>query len=182
MSSIRKISLKVLGSIIVLVLLIIFAISPSVEKISTLAENYKDTKKTILEIEKKELSLDEQERFFEKTQPTLSITDKAFLAKKDLVGFLSTLENLALKNKNKIEILSVSEPEENKPYFTFIVLLKGNFPDSLRFLFALENIPESPYRLLEIKKLEIKRITVSGEEKEKGKIEGNFEIRVYSKI
>lgn len=182
MSPLRKIGLKMLGSILSLILLIIFVVLPLIDKISILSEDYKDSQKAILEIEKKELFLDEQKRLFEKTQPALSIIGKAFLQKEDLVEFLSSLEDLALENKNKIEILSVSEPDENKPYFTFNILCEGNFPNFLRFLFALENIPNSSYRLLEIKKLEVKRVMISGQEEKKGKIESNFEIRVHSRI
>lgn len=176
-----------LASVIIIVILLaisIFAINYLVNQIKNASNEYIEAKKTLITIEKKTLSLEKQKILIDEVQSNFSKIEKSFLGKEEIVDFITTLEETALKTNNSIKIESLVFPTQEVPYFTFQLFIQGTFPNSLRFLAGIENIPGSSYRLIEIRQLDIKRISgQKQEEKETGqeaKVESDLEIRVYS--
>lgn len=127
----------------------------------------------------------EQQNAFEKSQPKISLISSAFLNKDQLVVFLRQLEELGVKNNIVFEIKSIDAPTKEKPYFIFQLVIKGKFADFLRFLFALENNPFTEYRLIEVQKINIKRIvtgSTQGGSPQQSSIESEIEIKVHAKL
>jgi hypothetical protein len=84
-----------------------------------------------------------------------------------------------------LEIKSIDAPTKEKPYFIFQLVIKGKFADFLRFLFALENNPFTEYRLIEVQKMNIKRIvtgSTQGGSPQQSSIESEIEIKVHAKL
>ena len=181
MSSLKKIYLFIIGAIVILILLVFVVALPLVNKIETLSKEYADGQTMLSQIQQKELLLRQQEELLKKTQEKFSKVEKSFLESADLVNFIASLEKIAKDTKSQFEIKSVSPPDKEKQYFTFAIIVKNNFPDFLRFLFALENTPQPPYRLIEVKSLTLKGIKLQeGEEAKAAEVEGNLEIKVHA--
>jgi len=183
MSSLKRIYFILTGTVLIIILSSFFLIPFLVKKIENLSKEYTDGQAMLVQIQQKELLLERQKQLFEKAQAKLSRTEKSFLKSEDLVNFIASLEKIAGDNNIKFEIKSVSSPEKDKQYFTFSIRIRGSFPNILRFLFALENTPEPPYRLTEIKSITIKRINPpEGAEVRAIEVEGILEMRIYTDI
>jgi len=181
MSSMKKIYLIIAGAMLVFVVLLFFVISPLVNKIENLSKEYIDGQTELFQIQQKELILRQQEEIFEKTKLRLLKVENSFLKLEDLVNFITSLEKTAKAQNTQFEIKAISPPEKDKQYFTFAILAKTDFPNFLRFIFALENIPQPPYRLIEIKSITIKGLKLPESEGTRAKeVEGNLEIKVYA--
>jgi len=184
MSPLKKIYLIVIGTILIIVLFIFFLVLPMINKIEGLSKEYTDGKITLSQIQQKELLLDKQKQFLQEVKEDLSKIEKSFLKEKNLVKSIASLEKVAKDNKIQLEIEALSLNEEDQPpYFSLSVLIKGSFTNLLRFLFALENTPGPSYRLIEIKSASIKSIKTDEDEEPKVKtteLEGNLEARIYT--
>jgi len=184
MSPLKKIYLIVIGTILTIVLFIFFLVLPMINKIEGLSKEYTDGKITLSQIQQKELLLDKQKQFLQEVKEDLSKIEKSFLKEKNLVKSIASLEKVAKDNKIQLEIEALSLNEEDQPpYFSLSVLIKGSFTNLLRFLFALENTPGPSYRLIEIKSASIKSIKTDEDEEPKVKtteLEGNLEARIYT--
>ena len=114
-------------------------------------------------------------------ETNLTETEKSFLRSNELVNFIASLEKVAGDNKSLFKIQAISAPDKDKQYFSFNINTTGYFPDFLKFIFAIENIPASTYRLIEIKNLTIKRINPpTGTNTANIEVNSNFDMRVYS--
>jgi len=181
MSSLKKIYL--IGTIAILIFLVVifFVILPLINKIRILSEEYMTGQTELTQIQEKEINLKKQKEIFEKTKLKISKVENSFLKLEDLVNFIISLEKTAKTQNTQFEIKAISPPDKDKEYFTFAIILKSDFPDLLRFIFALENIPQEPYRLIEIKSITIKGLKLSETEGGRAKeVEGNLEMKVYA--
>ena len=166
-----------LGISVLVLAFFVFALTlPLMERIMDQSNKYVGSKKKIVRIEKEIESLDSQKKALKEAKNSLLDFERAFLKveQEETVKFISDLEEKANEDGIKIQITSVNISEI---YSTFQVSLQGDFSDILHFIAFLEYKPQGFYRLVEIKKIDLKSFSagdgvaedeVGSEESEQG--------------
>lgn len=159
--------------IILILILIVFAISPLFKEIK------ENSNELILEKEKLITLNIEIEKFkqFEKTyktlQPDFEKSDKLLINFGAPVDFVKFLKKTAADSNVSIEISTGSSSLSKKGSWAFLgfqLSLTGPFPDFIKFLKKMEF---SPY-LIEFSNLNLKKI-------DEDNVSGNLSIKVYAK-
>lgn len=94
----------------------------------------------------------------DETKPQIDKLNQAFVSKTEPIGFINSLENLALKTNNAFEIDLTSAGADSKKKDSalyFQIKLAGSFSDAMHFLNYLENME---YRV-QIQSLDISKIS-----------------------
>ena len=163
--------------IIILAIIVYFLILPLVNKIKTTSQKYLANQEALLRLEKRGLIIADLKKAYQEKETDLARVKEAFLALKETVGFISTLENIALQTENKFEIQIIKplakKEKEEFPSLDFRISLEGSFNSLLKFIANLENSPYPPYRLISLEDLTIKRIEARG-------IQSSFNIKIYT--
>jgi len=102
---------------------------------------------------------------YEEIEPKLSLLNQSLLSREKAVDFIQILEQAASANNLKQELRALPETKNN---LNFSLDLIGSFPQFLRFLEYIENIPY----LLQTSKVTIKAL-------ETGQIQASLEINAY---
>jgi len=173
--------------IIVLVIFIWLAAFPLVGKIRSASQEFLLNQKALVNLDWRESLTKELEKKYQERQTELHALDEAFLDTAEAVGFISTLERIALETGNIFEIKTVKSfvPSiEEEAFLVFRISLLGDFPGLLLFLANLEDNPYPPYRLIEIESLTIRRIGGRGlifrPQLEEGNLETVLGIKIYT--
>lgn len=159
-------------------------------------EEYLKSREEILSFQEKVSSFEKgKEDFQEQKKEIDKIRESFFKPGKDeleRIGKLaSDLESLAGQNKASIEATEVVQPSENESFYLISFNISGDFPDVLRFFFAIENVPLEYYQLMGIEKVNLSRFISSScpEEGEnengdkecsrKTSVNGEFQLKIY---
>ena len=176
MDSLKRLYFIITFSIITLVAIVFVVIFPLLNKTRAASEEYKQVKQKIFEVDQKISLLTQYQSSLNEVWVDFQKIQDAFLTSESLTEFIADLEEVASKTNSFIEIQSVIPPKENQPYFIFKIFLKGEFSNLIHFLLAIENVPSSKYRLIEIDELNFKR----GSESSEKKLDCFSTIKVYS--
>lgn len=149
-------------SLVVLILFTYLAVLPLFNKVRAISQEYLDSKNSLAEINQRESLFRELETDYQARQADLESIEGIFLSQKEIVGFISTLEELAAQSENVFEIktagLYIVTEENEQSFLTLRISLWGDFSSLLEILAGLEDSPYPPYRLIEIDNLTIRRV------------------------
>jgi len=157
------------------VLLIVFSISPLLQRIKQESENLITQKRLLVELENKAENLKRFQSIHETYQANLDKIDELFINAEEPIDFIKFLEQEAANSHVSIEIIPVSVQEDKTdlwPSTSFRLMADGYFPYFLRFL---EKIESSPY-LTNVSNLDIKRLAKDTN----GDVSASFLIKVYT--
>ncbi len=149
------------------------------------SEEYFKGKSEFYSLQEKVKGFYNQQKIVESSQQKASIISKAFLRNEEFVNFIKELEGLGTKHNVLINIISVTSPTKEKPYFIFQIGIEGDFSNFLKTLFAIENNPFLNYRLMSIQKISIKRVVRGAAENnlsQESSVDGQIELWVYAQL
>lgn len=181
MKSRKKIYLSLIIFIGLSVFLIFFVIQPLFQKIQELSADVLNQKSNAMFFEQSLKNLVVQKNLYQSYQPNLEKINQLFVNKEFPVEFISFLEESAKKDQLAMEISSMTaEKKETDPWSSFVFQIKvtGSFPDLMKFMAKLENIPY----LTEVQNFKANEISSGKAKTEKTKeISADFLVKVYSK-
>ncbi|OGZ35314.1 MAG: hypothetical protein A3A94_02470 [Candidatus Portnoybacteria bacterium RIFCSPLOWO2_01_FULL_43_11] len=167
-----------LVGIIILAIIVYFLILPLVNKIKTASQKYLSNQEALLKLEKRGMIITSLRKSYQEKETDLAKIKEVFLAPEKTVGFISNLENIAVRTENKFEIQTaeplVKKEREEFPSLNFRISLEGSFNNLLKFIAHLENSPYPPYRLISLEDLTIKKLKA-------GEVQSNFNIKIYTR-
>lgn len=185
----RKLLATLIISLIIIIFFIYLIIFPLVDKIKENSEEYLSNQEIINRLDKREYMYKKLQKSYDEKDNELLVTEKILINDQETAGFIFILEKLAEQTNNVFEIktassFSPSEEKEAIPFLSFKISLFGNFSNMLNFLSNLEDNPYTPYRLIEINGVNIKRLVekdlVNLEESiSVGNLETVLDIKVY---
>lgn len=158
---------KLLGSLgislLILILFIWLITFPLIAKIKIASQEYLTNQRILTTLHQKGVLFKELEKTYEEREDDLLMIEDTFLKTKEVVGFISTLEDIAQQTNNAFEIKTVDSftplPEEEGDSFLVLrISLWGDFSSLLYFIASLEDSPYPPYRLIEVDNLNIRRL------------------------
>lgn len=184
MNNIQK---KLIGSLgialIILILFVILVILPLIGKIKQSAQEYLTNQEILAQLDQREFLFKDLEKSYQGKKDQLSIIEGTFLGQEEIVGFISTLEDIAQQTGNVFEIKTAqsyapADDEDGETFLGLSIFLWGDFEELLAFLANLEDSPYPPYRLLEIDSLSIHRL--EGDDVQDGDLETVLGIKIYT--
>lgn len=175
----KKINSVKIILIIIFIIITSASIFPLLKEIKNISDKYIEGSNKMEEIDKKIEMTNSQEKDLEIATAGSSKIEKAFLEQRQekIAEFISSIENVAKETGVSFRVQSATSPTKTTPYLTFQVHLKGGFQNLLRFIAALGDSPEGFYRLIEIRRINMRRIGEEGTE-----LESNLEMRVYTEM
>jgi len=136
---------------------------PLIMKIRVMSADYSKNKEILFKLDQRETLVKNIEAEYQNKEDDLKNVEFAFIGPEETVGFIYTLEKLARETNNVFEIKTVSPfnplKQEQTPFIGFRISLWGGYNSLLNFVASLEDTPYSPYRLIEIESLNIKRLS-----------------------
>ncbi|MBU1176895.1 MAG: hypothetical protein ABIG88_01980 [Patescibacteria group bacterium] len=185
----RKLLATLMISLIIIIFFIYLIVFPLIDKIKENSEEYLSNQEIINRLDKREYMYKKLQKSYDEKDNELLVTEKILINDQETAGFIFILEKLAEQTNNVFEIktassFSPSEEKEAIPFLSFKISLFGNFSNMLNFLSNLEDNPYTPYRLIEINGVNIKRLVekdlVNLEESiSVGNLETVLDIKVY---
>ena len=155
----------VIGAIALII--VCFAIVPSIIKISKISAEMSNTVSEIAMSEKvKEKALESQKLYLDR-QDDLRTIDSLFLNADVPKDFVDFLHNLALETDVQARITAASFEKKDPPFISFSIQVDSTFSDFWKFMRKLENSPWLG---------EIMNVSVGGEG---DKVGASFVIKVY---
>ena len=186
----RKFLATLIISLIVIIFFIYLIIFPLINKIEENSEEYLSNQEIINRLDKREYMYKKLQKSYDEKNSELLVTEKILINDEETAGFIFILEKLAEQTNNVFQIKTANSfsPSENKkeiPFLSLKISLLGDFSSMLDFLSNLENNPYTPYRLIEISEINIKRLVeknlVNLEESfSLGDLETILNIKVYT--
>jgi Tfp pilus assembly protein PilO len=184
MNTQRKIYLTLVILAVVIIVLLFFLIRPLVAKVKAVSDNFIEKNNSLASFE--ERGTDYLARLrgeYLDIESQIPEINKYFLFPNEVIDFILAIEEIATLSSNYQEIKEVGSSEED--ILSFQILLRGNFPNLIKFLARLENMEY----FIDIHSLQITRITErerSGLEKEGimvlvGDVKSTINIGVYVK-
>ncbi len=149
-------SLAIFGA--VYLLLILFIVFPLFRGIKKHSEELVSEREGLISLTNEIENLETSEKFYKANQANLEKIEELLINREVPIEFITFLEQNAENSQleSKISLLASGGKETDPwPSLSFQVLLKGSFPDFLKFLERLEN---GPY-LTEILNLNIQKAT-----------------------
>lgn len=168
-----------------LFLVMIFGvIYPLISKIKSTSFDLIQKKEILEDLEKNQQKISRLEKEYQLIKPELIKIEQNLLQQPEkTLDFIVALEGIAQKSNNQYEIKPIEQPKkESSSSLDFQVSLWGNFPNLIRFLVYLENMPY----LIEVTKIQIQRISQEGIIKKEltglliGDVATNLNIKVYT--
>ncbi len=150
--------------LIALILYFQLVFLPLIGKAEKSADKYFANKELLMAMDRKETLFKELEKKYEDREEQLLLVKKTFLDEDEIVGFISTIEEVAEETGNVFEIKTASsfeageEEEGDLPFLSLRISLWGSFSSFLHFLANIEDSPYPPYRLTEITDLRISKL------------------------
>lgn len=194
MSIKRKILIISSSIILFLGFFVWLLVFPLIGKIKELSKNYSENQVQIVKLEKKKSLLEQLQKDYREKEQDIKSFENSLLKEEEIVGFISTLEEIAAESGSLLEIKSAEPhvPQKNDPdqdsFLSLRMLLAGDFNGFLSFLAYLEDSPYPPYRLIEINRIDVNRVAAQSASKSKdlidireGDLKTNLEIKVYTK-
>jgi len=155
-----------LGIGLILLILFIYLIAfPLIDKIKTTSQEYLNNQRILTTLNQKEVLFKELEKTYQEREDDLLMIENIFIKTEEVVGLISTLEDIAQKTGNVFEIKTVNSftplpDEEGDSFIVLRISLWGDFSSLLSFIANLEDNPYPPYRLIEVDSLNIKRLGI----------------------
>lgn len=119
-------------------------ISPLISKIKYSSLAFIEKKETLEILEKEQIEFNLLKEQYKRIKPELTRIDQSLLNSEKTLDFIVALENIAEKANNNYEIKVTQlqkEPKEKFSFLTFQISLWGSFPNLIKFLVYLENVP-----------------------------------------
>ena len=181
----QKLILLVAISLVLLVVFVRWAALPLVYKVKAASQEYLAGQESLAKLDQRELLFEELEKDYQAKQDDLADIEGIFLDSQEAVGFISTLETIAVQTGNVFEIKTagsfIASNEDEESHLTLRISLWGDFSDILVFLANLEDSPYPPYRLIEIESLTMRRLDKQGlEQGTTGELEVIISIKIYT--
>ncbi len=131
-------------NIIIILIIIIFFISPDIFQIKRLSEAIYEERIRLESLYNQGLVLKKVREELNRITPQAEVLQSLFIPKGQELVFITTLEELALKNKIEQEInldlLQQKEIEKGYKVIPLRLVLKGNFLKILKYLLELERL------------------------------------------
>ena len=119
-------------------------IYPLINKIKSSSLAFIEKKETLEILEKEQIEFNLLKEQYKKIEPELTKINQSLLNSEKTLDFIVALENIAEKANNNYEIKVTQlqkEPKEKFSFLTFQIYLWGSFPNLIKFLIYLENMP-----------------------------------------
>ncbi len=174
----KKTNIAWISSLVLVVLICLFAVRPLLSHIKEEADNFVLQKSRLAELETRESNLQSFKHNRQEYQASLARIDDFFINASEPIGFIEFLEKEAADADLAIEITPFPSQKlegDSWPSMNFRLAISGDFPNFLQFL---EKLELSPY-LLEASSLNVRQVL--GSEGAIQGIEATLLLKVYSK-
>lgn len=147
----------------ILGLLIWVMLGPLTTQIEKASQQYLDNQEALLALNKREAAYRELKKRYEEGEEGIGLAQKFFLGQDEVVTFISTLEGIAVRTGNYLEIKTAAShnpsEQDQESYLVLRLSLWGAFNGLMEFIASIENNPYPPYRLIEIDTLDAQKST-----------------------
>ncbi len=140
---------------------IVFILFPYlIGKIQNSSQELAKSKEDLATLQKKEQSIASLEKKYQEIKPGIDKINQSFVSNDDMLNLIIALENLAKQTDNQYEIKQIADMSRgavasgDTKVINFQISLTGSFPNMLKFMAYLENVPY----LSEVDILQIQRM------------------------